>query len=80
MDGIYRKQRRTIATIVRSHLHDTNPALFQIINNFEKSFKSKTKKIRDIRTECNGKNMEKRMHGQFPHSLDKKLVDEEQPY
>jgi hypothetical protein len=66
--------------IVRTHLYDTNSVLFQIISNFKKSLQSKTKKIRDIRIEYNGKSREKRMHEQFPHSLDKKLMDREQLY
>jgi hypothetical protein len=44
-------------------------------NNFKKSLQSETKKIKTI-TAQNIK--EKWMHGQFPSSSDKKLVDKEQ--
>jgi hypothetical protein len=67
--------------IVRTHQHNTNSVLLQTANKFKKSFQSETKQIKNIITQnIKGKWGEKRMHGQFPHSLDEKLVDKEQSY
>jgi hypothetical protein len=50
-------------------------------NKFKKSFQNETKQIKNIITQnIKGKWEEKRMHGQFPRSLDEKLVDKEQSY
>jgi hypothetical protein len=65
---------------VRTHQHNTNSALLQTANKFKKSFKSETKQIKNITQNLKGKREEKRMHGQFPRSLDEKLVDKEQSY
>jgi hypothetical protein len=55
--------------------------LLQTANKFKKYFQSETKQIKNIITRnIKGKWEEKRMHGQFPHSLDEKLVDKEQSY
>jgi hypothetical protein len=54
--------------------------LLQTANKFEKSFQSETKQIKNITQNIKGKWEEKRMHGQFPRSLDEKLVDKEQSY
>jgi phosphopentomutase len=57
--------------IVRTHQHNTNSTLLQIANKFKKSFQSETKQIKNtIAQNIKGKWEEKRMHGQFPHSLD----------
>jgi myo-inositol-1-phosphate synthase len=67
--------------IVRKHQHNTNSALLQTANKFKKSFPSETKKIKNMITQnIKGKWEEKGMHGQFPRSLDDKLVDKEQSY
>jgi hypothetical protein len=66
--------------IVRTHQHNKNSALLQTANKFKKSFQSETKQIKNITQNIEGKWEEKRMHGQFPHSLDEKLVDKEQSY
>jgi phosphopentomutase len=67
--------------IVRTHHHNTNSALLQTANKFRKSFQSETKQIKNIITQnIKGKREEKRMHGQFPCSLDEKLVDKEHSY
>jgi hypothetical protein len=67
--------------IVRTHQHNTNSALLQTANKFKKSFQSETKQLKNIITQnTKGKWREKRMHGQFPRSLDEKLVDKEQSY
>jgi hypothetical protein len=55
--------------------------LLQTANKFKKSFQSETKQIKNIITQnLKGTWEEKRVHGQFPRSLDKKLVDKEQSY
>jgi hypothetical protein len=67
--------------VVRTHQNNTNSALLQTANKFKKSFQSETKQIKNIITKnIKGKWEEKRMHGQFPRSLDEKLVDKEQSY
>jgi hypothetical protein len=55
--------------------------LLQTANKFKKSFQSETNQINNIITQnIKGKWEEKRMQGQFPCSLDEKLVDKEQSY
>jgi hypothetical protein len=67
--------------IVRTHQHNTNSALLQTANKFKNSFQSETKQIKNIIPKnIKEKWEEKRMHGQFPRSLDEKLVDKEQSY
>jgi hypothetical protein len=67
--------------IIRTRQHNTNSALLQTANKFKKFFQSKTKRIKNIITQnLKEKWEEKRMHGQFPRSLDEKLVDKEQSY
>jgi hypothetical protein len=66
--------------IVRTHQHNTNSALLQTANKFKKSFPSETKQIKNITQIIKGKWEEKWMHGQFPRSLDEKLVDKGQSY
>jgi hypothetical protein len=67
--------------IVRTHQHNTNSALLQTANKFKKSFQSETKQTKNIITQnLQEKWEEKMMHGQFPRSLDEKLVDKEQSY
>jgi hypothetical protein len=64
-----------------THQHNLNLALLQTTNKFKKSFQSETKQIKNIVTQdIQGKREERRMHGQFPRSLDEKLVDKEQSY
>jgi hypothetical protein len=59
---------------VRTHQHNTNSALLQTANKFKKSFQNETKQIKNIITQnIKGKWEEKRMHGQFPRSLDKQI-------
>jgi hypothetical protein len=67
--------------IVRTHQHNTNSALLQTANKFKKSFQSETKQIKkNVTQNIKGKWEEKRMRGQFPRSLDEKLVHKEQSY
>jgi hypothetical protein len=55
--------------------------LLQTGNKFKKSFQSETKQIKNIITQnIKAKWEEKRMHGQFPRSLEEQLVDKEQSY
>jgi hypothetical protein len=56
--------------ILRTHQHNTNSALLQTANKFNKSFQSETKQIKHIITQnLKEKWEEKRMHGQFPRSF-----------
>jgi site-specific recombinase XerD len=67
--------------IVRTHQHNTNSALLQTANKFKKFFKRERKQIKNIITQnIKEKWKEKRMHGQFPRSLDEKWMDKEQSY
>jgi hypothetical protein len=70
-----------LTQIVRTHQHNTKSALLQTANKFKKSFQIETKQMKNIITQkIEGKWEEKRMHRQFPRSLDEKLVDKEQSY
>lgn len=62
--------------IVKACLHDIDSALFPKVNEFKKSFQSETKQIKDVLVlNIMEKWEDKRMQGQFPPSLDIKLVD-----
>jgi hypothetical protein len=52
--------------VVRAHQHNANSSLLHAVHKYEKNTKDKWEK--------------KRMHGQFPCSLDGMLVDREQTY
>jgi hypothetical protein len=65
--------------IVKTHQHNTNSALPKTANKFKKSFQRQTKQIKNITQNIKGK-WEKKTHGQFPRSLDEKLVDKEPSY
>jgi hypothetical protein len=54
--------------------------LIQTANKCKKYFQNETKQIKNITQNMKGKWEEKGMHGQFPRSLDEKLVDKEQSY
>jgi hypothetical protein len=70
-----------LTQIVRKHQHNTNSALLQTANKFKKSFQSETKQIKKYNnSEYKRKMGRKIMHGQFPRSLDEKLVDKELSY
>jgi hypothetical protein len=67
--------------IVRTQQHNKNSALLQTANKIKKSFQSETKQITNLITQnIKGQWEDKRMHGQFPRSLDEKIVDKEQSY
>jgi hypothetical protein len=66
--------------IVRTHQHNTNSALLQTANTFKKSFQSETKQKNIITQNLKEKWEVKRMHGQFPRSLNEKLMYKEQSY
>jgi hypothetical protein len=67
--------------IVRTHQHNTNSSLFQTDTNFKISLQSDTKQIKDtIAWNLKERWEAKRLHGQFTHSLDEGLIDEEQSY
>jgi hypothetical protein len=62
--------------VVRTHQHHTNT----IVKNYKKNFQSETKQIKNKMAQNKKKWEDKRMHGQFPRSLGKKLVNKEQSY
>jgi hypothetical protein len=67
--------------IVRTHQNNIKSAMVQTPRSLRAELQKGTRKIKDSVAE---KTLErwwgKRMHGQFPHSLDEKLVDNEQSY
>jgi CRISPR/Cas system-associated protein Cas7 (RAMP superfamily) len=74
-------EEHSLKQIVRTHRYHTNSTLLQPVNNIKKSFQSETKQVmnltaQNIREEREGKGI----YGQFPCSLDEKLVDKEQSY
>jgi hypothetical protein len=67
--------------IVKTCLHDTDSAVFPTGNKFKKYFHNETKQIKDVFLQNIMEKWEhKRMQGQFPRSLDIKLVDREHSY
>jgi hypothetical protein len=67
--------------IVRTHQHSTSSTLFYTATNLQKSLQSDTKQIkttiaRKLKERCEAK----RLHGQFPRSLDEGLINKEQSY
>jgi len=73
------ESKDALIQIARTHQHHTTSTLLQRVNNFYKSFQSETNK-KHISSEHKIKMGRKRLHGQFPHRLDKKLVGKEQSY
>jgi hypothetical protein len=67
--------------IFRAHQCNTDSTLFQTANTFKKSLQSDTKQIKYTAAWDLKERWEvKRLHGQFPHSLDEGLIDKEQSY
>jgi hypothetical protein len=67
--------------IVRTHQHNMNSAMVQTARSLSRELQRGTRQIKASITEkAKGRWRGKRMHGQFPRSLDEKLVDNEQPY
>jgi hypothetical protein len=71
----------TLIQIKRTHQHNTNSALLQTANKFKKSLQCETKQIKKYNnSEYKRKIGRKRIHGQFPRSIDEQLVDNKQSY
>jgi hypothetical protein len=67
--------------IVRSHQHNTSSTLFHTATNLHKSLQSDTKQIKTTLARKLKERWEaKRLHGQFPRSLDEGLINKEQSY
>jgi hypothetical protein len=67
--------------IVRTHHYNTNLAMLQTARYIKTQVKRKTRKMKkSIREKIKEKWHGKRMHGQWPRSLDEKLMDIEQSY
>jgi hypothetical protein len=67
--------------VVRTHQHNTDSAVLQTARCLKTEVQKETRKMKDsiaekIKERCHGK----RMLGQLPRNLDKKLVDIEQSY
>jgi hypothetical protein len=79
--GCEETKEDSLVEIVRTHYQNTNSTLLQAVRNSKKSFQSETKQIKDIIAQnIKEKWGRKRIHGQFPHNLDEKLVGKEQAY
>jgi hypothetical protein len=69
-----------LMSIVRTHQHNTSSTLFHTATNLQKSLQSDTKQIKTtIARNLKERWEAKRLHGQFPWSLDEGLIDKEQP-
>jgi hypothetical protein len=70
-----------IIQIVRTHHHNTNSAMLQTARCLRTEAKRERKKMKNSITEKTKEKWHgKRMHGQWPWSLDAKLMDIEQSY
>jgi hypothetical protein len=65
-----------LTQIVRTHQHNTNSALLQTANKYKANKKYNNSEFKRQM----GRKKDARTHGQFPRSLDEKLVDKEQSY
>jgi hypothetical protein len=67
--------------IVRTHQHNTSSTLFHTATNLQKSLQTDTKQIKTtIARNLKERWEAKRLHGQFPQSLDEGLIEKEQSY
>jgi hypothetical protein len=67
--------------IVRTHQHNTSSTLFHTATNLQKSLQSDTKQVKTtIARKLKERWEAKRLHGQFPRSLDEVLINKEQSY
>jgi hypothetical protein len=70
-----------LTQIVRKHQHNASSTLFHTATNLQKSLQSDTKQIKTtIARNLKERWEAKRLHGQFPQSLDEGLIDKEQSY
>jgi acyl-homoserine lactone acylase PvdQ len=67
--------------LVRTHQSNTKSTMVQTARSLRRDLQKGTRQIKDsIAEKTKERSWGKRMHGQFPRSLDEKLVDNEQPY
>jgi hypothetical protein len=67
--------------IVRTRQHNTSSTLFQTATSLQKSLQSNMKQIKTkIARNLKERWEVKRLHGQFPRSLDEGLIHKEQSY
>jgi hypothetical protein len=67
--------------IVRTHQHNTSSTLFHTATNIQRYLQSDTKQIKTtIDRKLKDRWEAKRLHGQFPQSLDEGLISKEQSY
>jgi hypothetical protein len=67
--------------VVRTHQHNTDLAVLQTARYLKTKVQRETRKMKDSIAEKTKERWHgKRLHGQLPRSLDKKLVDIEQSY
>jgi hypothetical protein len=66
----------TLLQSVRTHQHETNSTVLQNARNLKEKLQKRMRQIEVIITEKTKERWQrKRMRGQFPRSLDEKLVD-----
>jgi hypothetical protein len=67
--------------IVRTHQHNTSSSLFHTATSLQKSLQNDIKQIKTtIARNLKERWEAKRLHGQFPRSLDEGFIDKEQSY
>jgi hypothetical protein len=75
------KKEDPLIQVVRTHQHNTDSAVLQTARYLKTEEQRETRKMKDSIAEITKERWHgKRMHGQLPRSLDKKLVDIEQSY
>jgi hypothetical protein len=76
MDQYVECKEDPLMQIVRTHQRNTNSTLFPTATNFKKPLQIDTKQIKNTTAQNMKERWEaKRLHGQFPHSLDEELID-----
>jgi hypothetical protein len=67
--------------IIRTHQHNTSATLFHTATSLQKSLQSDMKQIKTTIAKNLKERLEaKRLHGQFPRSLDEGFINKEQSY
>ena len=81
VEYVDRKEEDLFIHVVRTHQHNTDSAVLQTTTCLKTEVLKETKKMKDSIVEKIKEIWHrKRMHGQLPHNLDKKLVDIEHSY
>ena len=75
------RKKDPLIQVVRTHQHNTNSVVLQTSRWLKTEVQKETINVKDSIAEKTKERWQgKRMHGQFPRNLDKKLVDIEQSY